>query len=378
MTTNRRDFIRLSAVAAGGTLGLGLHPLGVTRQLIAQPSKGALRILFLGGTGFIGPFQVRYALERGHEVTLFNRGRTAPGLFPDVETLIGDRNGELSALEGKSWDVVIDNSRQYPRWVRLTAELLRDSVDRYMYVSSRSAYADTSVVPMTAAVPSFTYETAGVPRDRDIDNLRHYGLAKAESEREVRKVFGDRTVVFRPGLIVGPEDETDRFTYWPVRIHRGGEILAPGDGTDPVQFIDVRDFAEWMIRCAEDEHTGLFNVVGPATPRPMAELLYGIRAVTTAETTFTWVDYDFMDANRVRGYSEMPVWRAARGNYAGFAQFDLTPEVERGLTFRPLADTARDTLEYHFSRPLERQQQLSAGISAEREAEVLALWHARG
>jgi len=376
--TNRRDFIRVSSVAAGGVLGLGLDPLRAHSLPIPRTNGGALRILFLGGTGFIGPFQVRYAMERGHEVTLFNRGQTGPTLFPGVETLIGDRSGDISALQGRSWDVVIDNSRQYPRWVRRTAELLRDSVDRYMYVSSRSAYADTSIVPMTAEVPSVTYESAGVPRDRDIDNLGNYGLAKAESERELQKVFGDRSVVFRPGLIVGPEDQTDRFTYWPVRIHQGGEILAPGDGTDPVQFIDVRDFAEWMIRCAEDGHTGVFNCVGPATPRPMAEMLYGIRAVTTAETTFTWVDYDFMAENRIRGYSEMPVWRAARGAYAGFAQFDLTPEVERGLTFRPLADTARDTLEYHFSRPLERQQRLSAGISAEREAEALALWHARG
>ena len=299
-------------------------------------------------------------------------------MFSDVETLIGDRTSDLSALEGRRWDVVIDNSRQYPGWVRRSAELLRDSVDRYMYVSSRSAYADTSIVPMSAAAPSHTYETARVPRDRDVDSLGHYGLAKAESEREVQKVFGDRTVVFRPGLIVGPEDETDRFTYWPVRIHRGGEVLSPGDGSDPVQFIDVRDFTEWMIRCAEDGHAGFFNVVGPATPRPMAEMLYGIRAVTSAETEFTWVDTDFLNEHRVRGYAEMPVWRPGVGAYAGFARFDLTPEVERGLTFRPLADTARDTLEYHFSRSAERQADLSAGISAEREAEVLALWHARG
>jgi 2'-hydroxyisoflavone reductase len=187
-----------------------------------------------------------------------------------------------------------------------------------------------------------------------------------------------RVTIFRPGLIIGPGDPTDRFTYWPVRIHRGGEVLAPGDPSDPVQIIDVRDLTEWMIRMAEDGHTGVYNAVGPATPRPMAELLYGIRAVTTAETTFTWVNADFLSEQGIRPYSHMPVWMPPRDGREGFARFDLTPEVERGLTFRPLADTAQATLDFHFSRPPERQRELRAGISAEREAEVLAAWHARG
>ncbi len=381
MPADRREFLKMSA-AAGAALGLGgvpaarpTHPGPVRGPAPPREAPRALRILILGGTGFIGPFQVRYALSRGHSVTLFNRGRSNPGMFPDVETLIGDRNGQLDALGGHSWDVVIDNSRSNPDWVRLSAEFLRDSVDRYFYVSSRSAYSDLSRVPMTSDAPTFTYETAGI--DPDSENLP-YGLAKALSEREAQRVFGDRANIVRPGLIIGPRDETDRFTYWPVRIDRGGEVLAPGDGSDTVQIIDVRDLTEWMIRMAETGHTGEFNGIGPATPRPMTELLYGIRAVTTAETTFTWVDTDFLIERGMRPYREMPVWRPPVPGFEGFARFDLTPEVEAGLTFRPLADTARDTLEYHFSRPPERQANLRAGVTPEQEAEVLAAWRRSG
>jgi 2'-hydroxyisoflavone reductase len=380
MHTSRKQFLKLSA-AAGGALGLGIMPSvldAATNDSARAPDEAARRpqeaprridILILGGTGFIGPYQVRYALDRGHNVTLFNRG-SGRDAFPDLETLVGDRNGDLEALRGRSWDLVIDNSRQNPDWVELSAEFLKDSVDQYMYVSSRSAYADVSRVPMTADAPVWTYETAGLsPGDR-----LTYGLAKALSEQAARRRFPDRTTVLRPGLIVGPDDETDRFTYWPVRIDRGGEVLAPGDPSDPVQVIDVRDFTEWMIRLGEDGRAGTFNVVGPRTPRPMAELLYGIRAVTATETTFTWVDEAFLRARNVRPYAEMPVWRPPSMG-AGFARFDLTPEVEAGLTFRPLAVTARDTLDFHYSRPPERQANLESGLAAEREVEVLAEWH---
>ena len=376
MSTDRREFLRLTAATAG-TLALGITPHALAASPIprpAPPAKRAIRTLILGGTGFIGPYQVRYALERGHTVTLFNRGRTNTHLFPGVERLVGDRNGQLAALAGRTWDAVIDNSRANPEWVRLSAEFLKDSVDRYFYVSSRSAYADTSRVPMTADAPTFTYETAGISRDAE---RLPYGLAKALSERVAQRIFVGRVNIVRPGLIIGPDDESDRFTYWPVRIQRGGEVLAPGDGSDPVQIIDVRDLTEWMIRMAEDGTAGVFNGIGPGTPRPMAELLYGIRGVTTAETTFTWVNLEFLTEIGVRPYSHMPVWRPPTEGYEGFARFDLAPEIEAGLTFRPLAVTARDTLEYHFSRSPERQANLRAGISADREAEVLAAWHAR-
>jgi len=390
---NRRHFLR-TTVAAGGALAAGTAGPGTLLAADGPESSGAggspaaspggpdsdapgraLSLLILGGTSFIGPHQVEYALARGHQVTLFNRGRTNNHLFPQVEKLVGDRNGDLGALEGRSWDVVIDNSAtRSPRWVDLTANLLKDSCERYVFVSTRSVYADTSRVPMTSAAPVWTYESAGV--EPGTESLP-YGLAKALSEQVARTAFGDdRTLVLRPGLIIGPGDTTDRFTYWPVRIHRGGEVLAPGDGTDPVQIIDVRDFGEWLIRMAEAGESGTYNVVGPRTPRPMAELLYGIRAVTTAETTFTWVDQEFAINAGLRPYAELPVWRPAEGRFAGFARFDLTPEVEKGLTFRSLADTAAATLEYHFSRPAQRQAALRAGASAERERQVLDMWHA--
>ena len=221
--------------------------------------------------------------------------------------------------------------------------------------------------------PTFTYETAGV--EPGAERLP-YGLQKALCERQVQEVFPENSTIFRPGLIIGPGDNTDRFTYWPVRIHRGGEVLSPSDGSDPVQIIDVRDFTEWMVRVAENQYNGIFNCVGPAIPRPMDELLYGIRAVTTAETTFTWVPREFLAEHDVRPYAEMPVWMPPTPGREGYARFDLTPEVERGLTFRSLAVTTQDTLDFHFSRPLERQEELRAGMSAEEEAEVLAAWHA--
>ena len=372
MSTSRRDFL-IAGAMAGSAAGLGLFPHSANAALRPRQSR-ALRILILGGTSFIGPHQVTYALERGHEVTLFNRGRTNVDLFPEVEKLIGDRNGELDALRGRTWDVVIDNSTSRPDWVTLTAELLRDNVDRYFYVSSRSAYSDTSRIPMTTDAPTHTFESTGVSPDAE---RFPYGLAKVLSENEALRVFPGRTTVFRPGLIIGPRDTTDRFTYWPVRIHKGGEVLSPGEPSDPVQIIDVRDLCEWMIRMAEDGHTGVYNVVGPANPRPMAQLLYGIRAVTTAETEFTWVDADFLAEHNLRPYAEMPVWRPPHNGAEGFARFDLTPEVERGLTFRSLAETTMDTLEYHFSRPPERQAQLRSGTTLEREAEVLAAWHGK-
>ena len=336
-----------------------------------QRAGRALDILILGGTGFIGPHQVRYALERGHRLTLFNRGRTNPGLFPQVRHLQGDRAvGQLDALRGGRWDVVIDNSATDPEWVRATAQLLRDATSQYIFISTRSVYADTSRVPMTAAAPVFTYESAGVkPGDR-----LPYGLSKALAEAAAREALPDRTTIVRPGLIIGPGDDTDRFTYWPVRIERGGEVLAPGDGSDPVQIIDARDLSEWVVRLAEQRAYGVFNAVGPRVPRPFDELLYGIRAVTTAETRFTWVDTDFLRERGVRPYSDLPVWMPARDGREGFARFDITPEVERGLTFRPLADTVRDSLAFFHALPEARQAQLKAGLAPAREQALLAEW----
>ncbi len=377
MTTSRRDFVRSAASAATGALGLGLipsltpHNFGI--HVRRQQPRVKLRILVLGGTNFIGPYHVQHALDRGHTITLFNRGRTNPQLFPSVEKLIGDRNGDLKSLEGREWDVVIDNSATDPKWVELTANLLSKSVKRYVFTSTRSVYADTSRVPMTVDAPVFTRETTTVQPGRDLP----YGLAKAESEKTAYKHFPGRTLVVRPSLIVGPGDLTDRYTYWPVRIERGGEVLAPGDGSDRVQVIDVRDLCEWMIRLCENEVVGTYNGLGPRNGYSFAELLHGIKAVTTSDAVLTWVDTDFLTMHDVRGYREMPVWQPSRGRTAGFGRFDITREVSLGLTFRPLAVTAKDTLDYYHAQSAERQATLRAGITAEREQQVLDAWKTR-
>ena len=383
MTTTRRDFLRTAATASGA-LGFGILPdvaAAAPREARATPKPGATtapkKILILGGTSFIGPRQVEYALARGHTITLFNRGRTNPHLFPTVEKLQGDRaTGDLASLKGRTWDAVIDNSATNPQWVKDSAQLLKGSAGQYVFISTRSVYYDTSRIPMTADAPLFTRENTPVAEGRPLP----YGLSKALAEQEARAAFGSRTTIVRPGLIIGPGDDTDRFSYWPVRIDRGGEVLAAGDPTDPVQIIDARDLSEWVVRLVEQGTTGTFNGVGPKGGRTMAELLYGIRAVTDAnvEVKFIWPGTDFLLEQRVRPYTDLPVWQPPRNGREGFARFDITPEIRSGLTFRPLAVTARDTLDWFRTLPAARQAELKAGMTPEREKELIALWRARG
>jgi 2'-hydroxyisoflavone reductase len=366
MTQTRRDFlVTTTAAALGG--------LASPADAASPRSKPALRILILGGTGFIGPHQVRFALSRGHEVTLFNRGRTNTHLFPEVEKLRGDRNDDLESLKGREWDVVIDNSASVPRWVRQSAQLLKDAAEHYLFVSSISVYSDNSIVGMDETGP------VGVIDDRDPERVtgQTYGPMKAMCEGEAEKAFPARTTVVRPGLIVGPGDNSDRFTYWPIRIHRGGEVMAPGHPTDPVQIVDARDLSEWMIRMLEEKNPGVYNATGPESPLSIAEMLYGIRAATSAKVSFTWVDADFLGEHRVRSWSHMPTWVPPREGMEGFSRVDCSRAIERGLTFRPLAVTARDTIDWHQTLPAERQENMRAGLSREREVEVLQAWHSR-
>ena len=385
MTTTRRDFLRTAATASGA-LGLGILPdvagAAPPREAGAVSNRHRVttapkKILILGGTSFIGPRQVEYALARGHTITLFNRGRTNTHLFPNVEKLLGDRaTGDLASLKGRTWDAVIDNSATDPKWVKDSAQLLKGSAGQYVFISTRSVYRDTSRIPMTADAPLFTRENTPVAEGRPLP----YGLSKALAEQEARAAFGSRTTIVRPGLIIGPGDDTDRFSYWPVRIDRGGEVLAAGDPTDPVQIIDARDLSEWVVRLVEQGTTGTFNGVGPKGGRSMAELLYGIRAVTDAnvEVKFIWPGTDFLLEQRVRPYSDLPVWQPPRNGREGFARFDITPEIRSGLTFRPLAVTARETLDWFRTLPAARQAELKAGMTPEREKELIALWRARG
>lgn len=370
MTQTRREFLA-TAAAAGGALAVSRSPANPR----PDPGAAALRILILGGTGFLGPHQVRYALSRGHAITLFNRGRTNPQLFPEVEKLRGDRDNDLEALKGREWDVVIDNSASVPRWVRQSAQLLEGSVDRYLFVSSISVYSDNSIVGMDESGPIATIPDTE-PEPEKV-NGQTYGPMKAMCEQEAEKAFPSRTTIVRPGLIVGPGDTSDRFTYWPVRIDRGGEVLAPGNPTDPVQIVDVRDLAGWMIRMLEDGHTGVHNATGPESPLSMGEMLYGIRAVTTGEISFTWVDADFLAAHRVRPWSHMPTWIPPREGMEGFSRVDCSRAIDNGLTFRPLAATARDTIDWFKTLPAERQERMRAGLPPQREAEVLTAWRER-
>lgn len=369
MNLTRREFMH---VTAGSSLAAFGRPRATA--VPAASSTRAARILVLGGTGFIGPHMVRRALERGHEVTIFNRGRTNTHLFPNVEKLVGDRNGDLDALRGRRWDVVIDNSATNPRWVRLTAQLLKDSVERYIFTSTRSVTRRWPTVGMTALTSELLDADPGaVDRGESLG----YGRDKVLCERETRLAFGDRALIVRPGLIVGPGDPTDRFTYWPARVDRGGEVLAPGDPSYPAMFIDVRDLADWYILMVEHGTTGIYMGLGPASRLSFAELLYGCRAVTSTPVSFTWVDTDFLLDRGMRPYSDFPVWMPPRGDRLGFQQYDLSREWAAGLTYRPLAVTAIDTLEFHQSRAPERRQALRSGLAAEKEQELLREWNAR-
>jgi 2'-hydroxyisoflavone reductase len=352
-------------------------------MFVLQPTSNAaprrIKLLILGGTGFIGPHQVRYAVERGHEVTIFNRGRSAPGVFQGVEELTGDRStGDLNSLAGRKWDAVIDNSASRadaPMWVKDSAGMLKDAADQYLFISTRSVFSDLSKVPGTVDAPLLN--KTNTPNWREGQPFP-YGLAKALAEAEVRAAFGNRSTIVRPGLIVGPGDDTDRFTYWPVRIERGGEVLAPGDpNVDRVQVIDVRDLCEWAVRLCEAKTYGTFMGVGPENGRSMSEFLYGIAGATTAPLTWTWIPREFLATQGMRAYQEMPVWRPPTPGYEGFARFDLSREVAAGLTFRSLADTTLATLAFHHSREPARKAKLSAGATAEKEAAVLKAWHAR-
>jgi 2'-hydroxyisoflavone reductase len=310
-------------------------------------------------------------------LTLFNRGRTNPHLFPDVEKLQGDRAvPDYSALEGREWDAVLDNSANVASWVRDATAVLKDRVGRYLFVSSISAHKDNSIIGQTEEGPVFTREEYDEAIASGAGMNEAFGPNKAQAERDTFAAFETRGIVVRPGLIVGPGDRSHRFTYWPVRIDRGGEVLAPGDGTDFAQIVDVRDLGGFLVRLVEDEASGTFLATGPEAPLTLAGMLYGIRAITSAKVSFTWVDADFLRANEVGEWMEMPVWVYPSEETRGFSAYDCTRAIQAGLSFRSLADTARDTLDWWKALP-EDQQAMRTGIDPEKEARILAAWHAR-
>jgi 2'-hydroxyisoflavone reductase len=326
-----------------------------------------MNLLILGGTRFLGRYLTESALARGHQVTLFTRGRTNPGLFPQAEELHGDRDGNLQPLEGHSWDAVIDTCGYLPRVVAQSANLLRDAVRLYCFISSISVYAHPDQ-PLLKEDSGLAKMPEGV-QSEDIN--QYYGELKVLCEREVQKVFPQGALIIRPGLIVGPHDPSDRFTYWPWRIALGGEVLAPGSPAKTVQFIDVRDLAEWNIRLVEKSLTGVFNATGPEQPIPMGDLLEECQRVSSNGADLVWVDEVFLLENGAQPWMELPLWLPG-SEQQGMMNASIEKAQRLGLSFRPLTATIRDTLEWTRTRP--EPYTWRAGMDRVKEAELLVKW----
>jgi 2'-hydroxyisoflavone reductase len=388
--TSRRDFLKVSA-ALGGSIGLGAVPSWTLAERPVTRANKPLKILILGGTGFTGPEQVEYAIARGHSVTLINRNKTRPDFFKGrVEQLIGDLNGDMSALKDLKFDVVIDNPTTLPGWVRNVAQYMKDNTDHYIFISTISAYLNDRTAWADESDPTHPEPTTVDPFALDPTMAgRLYGPLKATSEREVQKIYANKFTIIRPGLIVGPLDRSDRFTYWPYRIDKGGEVLAPG-GKEPVQIIDARDLAEWTVRMAENRTLGVFNATGPKEPYTMKGLLEGIKSALKSDATLTWVSSEFLQENKVRAWAtpqnatalgSIPVWVPDRPDNPAWSRRKIDKALTAGLTFRPLEVTARETLAWNKTRPAAELEALAqgklAGMSAEREADLLKLWKAK-
>lgn len=326
------------------------------------------RLLILGGTVFLGHL-VDAALAHGHAVTLFNRGQHSPELFPDVEKLRGDRDGNLTALRGRSWDAVIDTCGYIPRIVRASAELLAGAVEHYTFISSISVYEGPE---------SDEDGQVGRLEDERVEEItgETYGPLKALCERAAEQAMPGRILNVRAGLIVGPHDPTDRFTYWVRRVAAGGDVLAPGRAERRVQFIDVRDLAGWIIRAAEKRVTGVYNATGPGKSLTMGELLADVRSITGSDARFVWVDETFLMESGVGPWIQMPLWiPESRPSAALISSVDSGRAIAAGLTYRPLAETIRETFAWDASRPPE--EPLGAGLTRSREDELLLAWRAQ-
>jgi 2'-hydroxyisoflavone reductase len=378
MIIDRRKLL-LGSLAAGAATACGsnqdrgaaLAPAPAPKAGAAPPAKKS--ILVLGGTGFLGPHVVTSALARGHAVTLFNRGKTHTGLFPDVEKLHGDRDGHLEALANRKWDAVVDPSGYVPRLVKLSAELLAPNVGHYVFISTISVYAKDDVVNADESNPAATIAD---PANEDVKT--NYGALKALCETAAEAAMPGRVANLRPGLIIGPGDPTGRFSHWPTRLSEGGEVLAPGDGSTPTQYIDGRDLGAWIVKVIEDRTVGTMNALGPEHRVTMRQVLDACNAALGGKAQLTWVDADFLDKQGVEGWSEMPMWIDNKGEYAGFGTMQNARAVKAGLVFRPIADTARDTIAWLLTLPDDqRAKARSSGIKPDKEAKVLAAWKAR-
>ena len=327
-----------------------------------------MRILIIGGTRFLGRHLVEAALDHSHDVTLFNRGKTNPGLFPQVETILGDREHEVEKLNGRLWEAVIDTSGYLPRIVRLSADVLKENVTRYVFISSISVYDNFRKVGINETGP------VGKIQDEATEEItgETYGPLKALCEQAVQDIYGlERTQIVRPGLIVGPHDPTDRFTYWPIRVARGGDVLAPEKPEAPIQVIDVRDLSAFIVKLIEDHAFGIYNATGPDYELTLGKLLDVSKQVSGSDATIRWASLDFLNQNKVEPWSDMPTWVPDDEEGAGFSRVDVSKAIQAGLWFRPLEETVRDTLEWAKARPEDHEWR--AGLAPEREQELLEL-----
>jgi 2'-hydroxyisoflavone reductase len=372
MDLRRRDL--LAALTAGATLAAcGIAGNGEASSPVI-PRSGKKKILVLGGTGFAGPPIVETARARGHTVTMFNRGKTHPGLFPDVETILGDRVTQLDLLKGRDWDAVIDTWAQGPTLVKQAAEMLREHVGHYLFLSTISVYKlgkdpideSSPVLPLPPGV------VIGGPMPRDPAT---YGPLKVLAEQAAETAMPGRATSVRSGVIAGPNDPTDRFTYWPLRMARGGEMIAPGARDDRLPFIDVRDLGAWFVTIVEQGHMGVYNAVGPDDPS-IGGVLDAVRATTGPEVRLTWVDDAWLAKNDAAGWDSFPIAVGKGDDQAGFGQVSAARAIAKGLRFRNPGETARDALAWWRAQPEARRNEKHQGIDPEREAELLRRWHA--
>ena len=326
-----------------------------------------MKILIIGGTKFLGRHLVDAASAAGHEVTLFNRGKTNPALFPDLETITGDREHDMDKLSGREWDAVIDVAGYLPRIVRLSAEALKDNVRRYVFISSISVYADNRKIGIDESYP------VGKLQDESVEEItgETYGPLKALAEKTVQDIYGDRALIVRPGLIVGPYDPTDRFTYWPMRVKRGDDMITPDKPQTPIQIVDVRDLSEFIIKLIEENASGVYNATGPDYELMMGEFLDACKRVTGSVAAFHWASAEFLAEHGVQPWSDMPVWIPDTEEDAGFSRIDVSRALGAGLKFRPLEDTIRDTIAWAETRPEDHEWR--AGLNPDKERILLAL-----
>ena len=380
----RRDVLGMTAALAASQMlparvGAQQSPADKPKQ--ANMAAKPLSILILGGTGFTGPHQVRYALERGHKVTLFNRGRRPKEWPASVEELTGDREtNDYASLKGRKFDVCIDNPTSVPHWVRDAAAVLKGNVGHYIFISTISVYAGNDKPGTDETAPREKYSGPDMMAETNAGlrkNMALYGPLKAASEDEAYRQFGKAsTTVIRPALIVGPSDETDRFTYWPARLAKGGDVLVP-PAADPVQFIDARDIAEWTIRMAESRTAGDFNATGPATLLTMGGMLdgieVGIKGMSNNPIKRREATAEFLETHKISMWMDLPVWVPGAGPTAGMHRRSQQKALAAGITYRPVAVTAADTLKWWDAQTAERRAAPKAGLKPEREAEVLKL-----